>query len=193
MTTTDVRPPRVDLFTDIHKALRKGLFDMSIAAGATDWTTTESVAPLASRWAALADLLRAHTDHENRYIFRLLDDTSAAADLPEDGHRELDDLLDDLSDQFAVLTADPDPIAGLTWYRNLNRYVAMTLEHLHVEETTVSPALWSARTDSELEECRREFLAATPADVLHTTSALFRSALPPGVQEAMQASSDPHS
>ena len=28
---------RVDLFTDIHKALRKGLFDLSAQAGATDW------------------------------------------------------------------------------------------------------------------------------------------------------------
>ena len=29
---------RDDLFTTIHKALRKGLFDVTVRAGATDWT-----------------------------------------------------------------------------------------------------------------------------------------------------------
>lgn len=185
MTTFDLTRARVDLFTDIHKALRKGLFDFSVAAGATDWDVAESVAMLASRWQPLVALLRSHTDHENNYIFRLLDGTAGAAAIPEDDHRDLDDLLDELDDQFAVLRNTPDATATLTWYRNLNRYIALTLEHLHVEETTVMPALWSERADPELADCRTTFLAATPPDVLHTTITLFRSALSPASQHAI--------
>jgi hemerythrin-like domain-containing protein len=185
MTTLDVREHRTDLFTDIHKALRKGLFDLSVKAGATDWHDSHSVAALAAEWLRMAELLRSHTEHENDYIFPLLDGTAGAGVVPEDDHTDLDDLLDDLDDQFSILRSEPDPAAGLTWYRNLNRYLALTLDHLYLEETTVLPALWSVCDDDQLEQCRAAFLAATPPAVVTTTVALFRAALPTATLEAM--------
>lgn len=185
MTTLDVREHRTDLFTDIHKALRKGLFDLSTAAGATDWDDPQAVSALAAEWSQMVELLRSHTEHENDYIFPLLDGTAGAGVIPDDDHTDLDDLLDDLDDQFSIVRSESDPAAALTWYRNLNRYLALTLDHLHLEETTVLPALWSACADAELERCRTTFLAATPPGVLATTVALFRAALPTATLEAM--------
>jgi hemerythrin-like domain-containing protein len=176
--TTSPTSSRVDLFTDIHKALRVALFDVSAAAGATDWDVPEAVTSLAAQWQPLVELLRAHTEHENDYIFRLLDTTSVALPLPNEDHDHLDGLLDDLDDQFAALRNDPDAHAALSWYRNLNRYIASTLEHLHAEETTVLPVLWAERSDAELVECRNAFLAATPPHILQTTMSLFSRALP---------------
>jgi hypothetical protein len=124
------------------------------------------------------ELLRCHTDHENEHIFRLLDGTDGAALLPEEDHRDLDDLLDDLDQRFKELVAEPEPASALSWYRDLNRYIAVTLEHLQLEETVVQPALWAARSDDELDACRAAFLATTPPTVVETTMQLFRGALP---------------
>ncbi|MDG6108634.1 hemerythrin domain-containing protein [Dactylosporangium aurantiacum] len=161
--------PRVDLFTGIHKALRAGLFDLTARAGATDWSDPAEVAELGTRWDAMAELLHSHTEHEDKYIFRLLDGHEAALTLPEDDHRDLDDLLHDLEERFAVLRAGGDPDAGLAWYRDLARYVGTTLHHLHEEETTVMAAIWRVRSDEELSACREQFLAATPAPVTRTS------------------------
>ena len=185
MTITDLTRSRVDLFTDIHKALRKGLFDLTVQAGATDWDEPDAVEALAAAWELLVELLRCHTVHENDHIFRLLHGTANAAAAPEDDHRDLDDLLDDLDERFTALRADASAPAALDWYRDLNRYIAATLEHLHVEETVVLPALWAVRSDEELNDCRAEFLAVTPPSVMETTVQLLRGALPPAVQRAM--------
>ena len=183
MTITDLTRTRVDLFTDIHKGLRKGLFDLSVQAGTTDWDDPHMVNALGNEWTSMVELLRCHTTHENDYIFSLLPATSDIA--PNDDHRDLDDLLDDLDTRWTQLRRRPDTHAALAWYRDLNRYIALTLEHLHLEETVVLPALWSARTDDELTDCRTAFIAETPPAVLATTMSLLRGALPPATQRAM--------
>ncbi|GAA2582517.1 hypothetical protein GCM10010399_10390 [Dactylosporangium fulvum] len=93
----------------------------------------------------------------------------AALALPEDDHRDLDDLLADLQERFGTLRTGADPAAGLAWYRDLARYVGTTLHHLHEEETAVMAAIWQVRTDEELVACREQFLAATPAAVTRTS------------------------
>lgn len=185
MTTHYAAPVRVDLFTHIHKAIRKALFDLAIRAGSTDWTLDDDVAALALQWRAVTELLHSHTRHEDDYIFRLLDDVPTAASLPEEEHRDLDDLLAHLEEQFDRLRVDPNEREGLSWYRDLNRYIAATLQHLHDEETVVLPALWAACTDQELLECRATFLAATPPAVATTTAELLRAALPAATSAAL--------
>lgn len=170
-------PTRLDLFTHIHKGIRRGLFDLSAQAGATDWTSAAEVAALAAAWDTLAELLHSHTEREDGYIFRLLDGTAAAGELPEEDHRDLDDLLEDLEERFACLRQRPDAVEGLAWYRDLNRYIGTTLHHLHEEETVVMPAIWAARTDEELLECRERFIAASSGSVMATTLRLMQQAL----------------
>ncbi|MEV8513476.1 hemerythrin domain-containing protein [Dactylosporangium sp. NPDC051484] len=175
MTTPNTA--RVDLFTGIHKALRAGLFDLTARVGATDWSDLAEVADLGTRWDAMVELLHSHTEHEDKYIFRLLDGHEAALALPEDDHRDLDDLLSDLEERFSALRAAADPDAGLAWYRDLARYVGTTLHHLHEEETTIMAAIWQVRSDEELEACRGQFLAATPASVTRSSIRWLLAAL----------------
>ena len=106
-TTTTATPARDDLLTHIHKAIRFGLFDITVSTGRTDWTDPTQVADLDGRWRPLLALLRAHTAHEEDHIFRLLDagDPGAAGRI-SDQHRDLDDLLDDLAERFDAMAAD---------------------------------------------------------------------------------------
>ena len=181
MTVTQPQQ-RVDLFTHIHKGLRKGLFDLGVQAGTCDWTNPDDVDALSAAWVALAEFLRAHTGHEEEFIFPLVADQQGA---PQEDHRDLDDLLDDLDARLSRLQVHPDPEDGLRWYRDYMRYLAATLTHLHIEETVVLPALWQTCSDEQLAGCRAAFLAASPTSVVETTMRLLRGAVEPAVQQAL--------
>ncbi|MQY07451.1 hemerythrin domain-containing protein [Actinomadura macrotermitis] len=175
---------RDDLFTLIHKALRRGLFLVTMRAGATDWTDPEQVAGLQAEWRPLLALLRVHTEHEDEHILRVLDPYEhAATDVIADQHRDLDDLLEHLAESFDK--APGDPAAGLDLYRDLARFVAAYLPHLHEEETGVMPRIWAHCTDAEIAAARAAFMAATPPGVQATTLELVLPAVDPATRAAL--------
>jgi hypothetical protein len=121
---------RDDLFTIIHKGLRLGLFDITVQAGRTDWADPAQVTDLGEHWHGLLTLLRAHGDHEDQHILRLLDPYDPfAAEPTAEQHRDLDDLLDDLDERFEMVLAAPGMASGLDLYRDLARFAAAYLTH----------------------------------------------------------------
>lgn len=151
---------RDDLFTYIHKGLRLGLFDITVQAGRTDWADPAQVTGLGERWHGLLTLLRAHGDHEDQHILRLLDSHDPFATEPTaDQHRDLEDLLDDLAARFESVLAAPDMESGLDLYRDLARFVAAYLTHMHDEETRVMGRIWACCTDEEIAGARQRFMA----------------------------------
>ena len=169
-TTTHTDTIRDDLFTHIHKGLRLALFDLTVMVGRTDWADPDQVAALGATWRPLLELLRAHTAHEDEHIFRLLDAHDPMAVEPGgDQHRDLDDLLDDLALRFDAVLAAPDRSAGLDLYRDVARFVAVYLPHLHHEETRVMARIWDFCTDEEIAACRARFMAHTTPAVMATT------------------------
>ena len=157
---------RDDLFTIIHKGLRLGLFDITVQAGRTDWADPAQVAELGERWHGLHTLLRAHGDHEDQHILRLLDPYDPLATEPTaEQHRDLDDLLDDLAERFETVLAAPGMASGLELYRYLARFVAAYLTHMHDEETRVMGRIWACCTDEEIAGARQRFMAGMSPQV----------------------------
>ena len=157
---------RDDLFTIIHKGLRLGLFDITVQAGRTDWADPAQVTDLGERWHGLLTLLRAHGDHEDQHILRLLDPYDPfAAEPTAEQHRDLDDLLDDLAERFETVLAAPGPVPGLGLYRDLARFVAAYLTHMHDEETRVMGRIWACCTDEEIAGARQRFMAGMSPQV----------------------------
>jgi hemerythrin-like domain-containing protein len=165
---TDAGNGRDDLFTSIHKALRFALFDITARAGSTDWGDADEVKAVRGKWLPLLDLLRVHTAHEERHIFRLLDEADPLfAGRVEEQHGDIDDLLDDLEGQFDAVTEDP--ARGLRLYRDLSRFVASYLPHLHDEETMVMARIWECCSDEEIGAARQGFMSETSPSQLATT------------------------
>jgi hypothetical protein len=186
MTTASIL--RDDLFTHIHKALRLALFDVAARAGRTDWNDPADVAALAKLWRPVLALLSAHTDHEDTHILRILDNVDRqATETVGEQHRDLDDLLEDLADSFDAVLAAPDPAAGLDLYRDLARFIADYLPHLHEEETRVMARIWELCSDAEIAVTRAAFMADTPPDVTATTLEYMLRALDPPTRRALVA------
>jgi hypothetical protein len=98
--------------------------------------------------------------HEDRHILRLLDSHDPFATEPTaDQHRDLDDLLDDLANRFEAVLAAPGMAPGLDLYRDLARFVAAYLTHMHDEETRVMGRIWACCTDEEIAGARQRFMA----------------------------------
>jgi hypothetical protein len=168
---------RDDLFTTIHKALRKGLFDVTVRAGATDWTDPVDVAAFRAQWQPLLDLLRSHAGHVDMYLMPLVEQRSAAVTAAiDEQHDDLDGLLDDLAERVAAACTAPDVGTGLEIYRDLARYVSSYLTHLHYEETVVMPAIWAACSDDEIAAARASLMAdITPEERAYTMQLLLGS------------------
>ena len=184
-TTTE----RDDLFTIIHKGLRLGLFDITVQAGRTDWADPAQVTELGERWQGLLTLLRAHGDHEDQHILRLLDPHDPlAAEPTAEQHRDLDDLLDDLAERFETVLAAPGVASGLELYRDLARFVAAYLTHMHDEETRVMGRIWACCTDEEIAGARQRFMAGMSPQVRALSLEYTLPALDGPTRMALEAS-----
>ena len=179
---------RDDLFTHIHKGLRKGLFDVTVAAGATDWADSAAIAAFNDQWQPMLAILRSHTRHEDEHILRILDPHDPAATVrAAEEHRDLDDLLDDLADRVEHAVAARDRVAGLAVYRDLARFVAAYLPHLHDEETTVMNRIWATCTDEELAATRAAFMAEiTPEERAFSMELMVPALDPPSRERLLQ-------
>ncbi len=139
-------------------------------AGRTDWADNAEIEALGDQWRPLLALLQAHTGHEENHIFRLLDPYEpATTERTREQHRDLDDLLDHLAQRFEAALADPHPAVGLDLYRDLARFVAAYLPHLHDEETLVMARIWDLCRDDEIAATRAAFMADTTPDVMTTS------------------------
>jgi hypothetical protein len=171
---------RDDLFTNIHRALRLGLFGVTIRAGATDWTDADDVARLERRWRPLLGLLESHTRHEDRHILRVLDPHDRGVTAPiGDEHRTLDAMLAGVALAFDRAVLEHDPDAGLGFYRVLACFVGAYLPHLHEEETVVMPRIWELCTDDEIAATRAAFMAELTPDETALSMELMLPAVDP--------------
>lgn len=179
---------RDDLFTLIHKAIRKALFDVTVLAGTTDWSSPADVAAFDSTWQPVLGLLRAHTEHEDRHILRVLDPyETVVTDAVDERHRDLDDLLEHLAAEVDATVASLSPAGGLDVYRDLARFVAAYLPHLHDEETAVMPRIWARCSDDEIAATRAAFMADMTPDVLETSMTYLLQAIDPSSRELLLA------
>jgi hypothetical protein len=179
---------RDDLFTNIHKAIRAGLFDLVTTAGATDWTDPGDVDRVAGKWRRMHALLDDHTHHEDDHILRILDPHDpAATEAAESQHHALDEWLDELASWVDAIVADPDPVRGLALYRELALFCADYLTHIHDEETTVMARVWELCTDAEIAATRAAFMADMNPATLDTSLRLMLPAIDPAGRAALVA------
>jgi len=158
--------PRIDLYADIHKALRAAMCETLMRVGRTDATDAEEIRTTLSVVRELLAMCRSHVDKENRHVHPAIDararGVSARIALEHDEHLQaIADLEEDV--QVVEVTAVGSRDAALMrLYRHLSLFVADNFEHMIIEETSHNAALWAHYSDAQLMEIHQRILASIP-------------------------------
>ena len=163
-------PKRFEIYTPIHKGLRRGLPLLALKAGKLDCENHEA---LHTHWSMAYErthaLVELHHTLEERFIHPMLNaKVPGGAEILEEEHHIVTHLLDNLIAYAARLEGEPDRQTlqelGSECYLALNRFIAFFWNHLDREEEQAQPTLWRFYTDAELAKPFNQLLAAQSPD-----------------------------
>ena len=181
LESLEAAPVPYDFFREVHKGLRRALFDVTAFAGAAACEDSAVRAEVAERVHALVSLLHSHHGHEDAFIQPLLEahapELAAAVD---DGHVEIDRDLDaiELRTNRLLGAEGGDAISvGLDLYRYLASFVSRYLAHMELEEGFVMTALRDAMSVAELFEVDMALRAAVPPPTMCAFIAVMAPAM----------------
>lgn len=157
---------RVDLFTPIHKGLRRKLFETAIAVGRTDFSSEAEAAAAKRLVDECLTYLREHAELEDRHVVpevaRLSPELAATM---ADEHPELERAaiaVDSLWPRFAPLGPGERLAMGGELARRFQALVAMQLRHMDREEREVNAVFWAHLQDSALAAVSRRIVVDIP-------------------------------
>ncbi len=177
--------PRLDVYRDIHKALRAELFETARRLGRADWRDPAEVEALQARVGRLITELRDHVRHEEEHMHPLIERRVPGLVGPlRADHAAQEAFLDEFEAfaerVFAMAADDPmRPRAGLEVYRTLSRFIAIYLPHLEHEETTITRALWELSTNEEIAETYGRLIGTMPREELRGSLEIMLPAINP--------------
>lgn len=144
---------RFDLYSLIHKAQRKYLFELSIAIGRTNPSDELQCKNIESQIHDMILLIEDHSKNEEKFIHPLFAQTGHQDKILETEHNNTKEQLENL--KFLVKKRD---IKAL--YSAYNRFVASYLEHTDEEERLQAEILWEHFDDQKLMSVMSQFAAS---------------------------------
>jgi len=180
-TATADAVPMIDLYRDIHKAIRAELFATTVQAGSLDPSDRQSRLDLATRTDGLVWLLESHAEHEDTGIQPAIEVN--LPDLAEKivaDHHELEARIVGLRDLSASIAEDGGPgarAAGQGLYVELAAFTSTYLAHQDLEERVVMPALAAAVGPEVVFGIHLGILAAIPPADMARSLALMIPAM----------------
>lgn len=158
---------RVDLYTRIHKAIRRSLFETTIAVARIDFSSPDGLADAQAFLARCFGFLREHAEHEDRHTMVALARVAPllAADL-ESEHVALEKATVAIELLLSRMAASPPEARtqlATELLRSIYALVRDQLGHLDREEREANGALWTALTDDELMALEGAIVASVPA------------------------------
>jgi hypothetical protein len=141
---------RFDLYSIMHKAQRKNLFDLSFKIGRADFSDASQVTALKDEVKAVIVRLQEHAHHEETFIHPLFQKIGAQGDSLEKEHRDLEILFEGLEKCL-----DSENQTDL--YVHFNRFLTAYLNHIDAEEIAQKDILWKYYDDEALKEVMKEF------------------------------------
>lgn len=143
--TAPLERVNLDLYRDIHKGLRNGLFGVTFAAGQVDPGNRDAVAAVAGRWHDLVAVLVGHAEHEDEFMQPVIEEHfPALADVIAVAHPELEAqmaALEVLAERATDACERDRRLAVHRMYLGFASFTAAYLQHQEFEELRVMPAL----------------------------------------------------
>jgi hypothetical protein len=177
--TADLAAVEVDVYRDIHKAIRRELFSVAGATGSVDPGDRDAVATQADRLRGLVRMLVSHAEHEEAFLQGLIEvhAPQLAAVVMRD-HRWLEHQMAQLEVLAEQAVDAPRADARRTvhkLYLGLASFTSDYLGHQAFEELEISPALSIAIGPDELAAVDAAIVASIPPDEMEIS---LRAMLP---------------
>jgi len=171
----------LDLYRDIHKAIRVELFAVTTEAGRLDPAQGIARAALAGHVHDVVELLVSHAEHEDGAIQPALEaDLPDLAERVERDHLTLEARLHDLGEMAteaaALEVVDPGGKVHRL-YLALAAFTGQYLEHQDLEERVIMPALEAAIGVEAVVATHQAILAAIPPEEMGRSLALMIPAM----------------
>jgi hemerythrin-like domain-containing protein len=156
--------PRVDVFVNVHKGLRRGLLDLAVQMGQVNWDNGFEVGLLTTEFENLVRFLQEHGANEDEIQFPMLEArVPGATDRDKDDHRKLEKELKQLKKSWTRLLKQRDRSkAGYQFYLAYNRFLSDYLAHMDREENEMTEAFYAHFADPELDSGFQKIMARTP-------------------------------
>lgn len=160
----------LDLYRDVHKGIRHGLFDVTEQAGHLDPFDESAMSEAHERIDNLLHLLDVHARHEDAFLGPLVGrHLPALAAQLEREHAELDTLTVEIRRQLTTIEATTGAERRLGQHRlylTLSEFTGSYLRHQITEEVEVLPALSRVARPEELMDANNAVVAAiSPEDM----------------------------
>jgi hypothetical protein len=161
-----MQAPRVDLYTVIHKALRKLEFETILSIGCTDFADPAGRSAALEQVDRLVGFLQEHMQHEDDAVSGLLEEADSRVaqvlDAQHDDLRGSMSRIRRLANELRGADGNGAVRLGAELYRALNAHLASDLVHMGREETDGNRALQETFDDERLADARGQIQAAIP-------------------------------
>jgi hypothetical protein len=170
-----------DIYRNIHKGIRHGLFSITFAAGQVDPHDGDAVRSLRDRWADLVSVLVAHAEHEDEFVQPVIARLrSEYAEEIADAHPRLEAQMAELEVLADRATDACDQQVRLLTHRlylGLASFTAEYLQHQEFEEFEVMVMLSQHLSFDELLAIDNAIVASIPPDMMAKSAALMLPAM----------------
>lgn len=159
---------RAEIFINVHKGLRRGLWALAERIGELDWDDAGEVESVGGELENMLLFLREHSANEDEIQFSFLEARAPGATHAEQAvHRELEYRLDLLEKHWYQLLREQDRAqGGYAFYLEYNTFLSSYLDHMDREERELTEAFYSHCSDSEIDGTFKQIVARTsPQDM----------------------------
>ena len=170
-----------DLYRNIHKGIRAGLFSVTQAAGTVDPHDADAVRAVTGRWSDMVELLVAHAEHEDQFVQPVIErlNPAYAAEIAE-AHPRLECQmaeLEVLADRAADACSEQARILTHRLYLGLASFAAEYLQHQEFEEFEVMVMLSQHLSFEELLAVDNAIVGSIEPDMMAKCAALMLPAM----------------
>jgi len=179
--TAGLETVTVDIYRDIHKGIRNGLFRVTLAAGQVDPGNRDAVAAVAEKWRDLVNVLIAHAEHEDVFVQPMLEVLEPSiAEVIAAAHPELEGqmaALEVLADRATDAGECERRLFVHKMYLGFASFTSAYLQHQEFEELVVMPALAAKVGVDELLGLNHAIVASVTPEQMRRTAPLMLAAM----------------